>query len=487
MAKSAPRGRPARRPRLVPDAHLIPTPDPTGIARVSADPSSRSGVVRRIRARPLPLLVPAAAAAALFMLAPGVAGPPRAAGAEVLNRVVLRVNDQIATLFEYDRRRAEFMSEIRRRVTDPSERRQELAQAGEDVFRNLFQELLLTSRADQLGIEATDQEVDQEMATMRENLGIKTDEEFQEALRQGNLTVEQLRAQTRRNVRIRQVMGKEVSSKIKVKDDDLRRYYRKNQDKFKVPEQIQLREVVVLDDSGLPEAERSEVAAEIRNAVAAGKSLADAAAPFAAKKQASGVVELGWVSPKDLDPKLEAAAWKLPKAGLTETVAARGGLHLLQLIDRHPAHLRPFAEVQAEIQQQEQERIYREESAKYFSDLESKSLVVADPPPEAANFRRKLGVAEDESMKGLAGAGTSPTAGNAAAVPAAGDLKETRPSPVDTSDRKKGGLPAAQPVGAPPREPVTIPPPSNVPPPPAPPPPPAATPPPPPGATPPGR
>jgi parvulin-like peptidyl-prolyl isomerase len=453
------------------------------MVRASLDPSPRSGARERSRARRLPLLPSAAAVAALLMLAPGLAGPPRAAGAESLNRVVLRVNDQIATLFEYDRRRAEAMGEIRRRVTDPGERKQELEQAGESVFRNLFQELLLSSRADQLGIEPTDQEVDQELASLRESLGLKTDEEFQEALRQSNLTVEQLRAQTRRNLRIRQVMQKEVGSKVKVKEDDLRRYYRKNQDKFMVPEQVQLREVVVLDDSGLPEAERSQAAAAIRNAVTAGKSMADAAAPFAAKKQASAVVELGWVSPKDLDPKLEAAAWKLPKAGVTEAVAARGGLHLLQLIDRHTAHLRPFGEVQAEIQQQEQDRIFRQESVKYMSDLESKSLVVADPPAEAANFRRKLGVTEDETMKGLAAAGTGPeTPGKAAAAPA-DDIKETRPSPVDTSDRKKSGLPAARPVGAPPREPVTIPPPSNVPPPPAPTPPPS----PPPGATPPGR
>jgi parvulin-like peptidyl-prolyl isomerase len=414
-----------------------------------------------------PRILPAAALAALLALAPGL----RPATAEVLNRVVLRVNDQIATIYDYELRRAEAVREILHRVSDPGERKQELDQVGENVFRDMFQELLLSSRADQLGIETTDQEVDQALATMKENFGIKTDEEFLAALRQSNLTLEQLRNQTRRNLRIREVMGKEVGSKIKVKEDDLRRYYRKNQDKFTVPEQVQLRELVVLEDSGLPEAERGRIAAEIRAAVASGKSLADAAAPYAAQKQTSNVVELGWVSPKDLDPKLEAAAWKLPKAGITEPVEARGGLHLLQLIDRQAVHLRPFSEVQAAIQQQEQERIYREESTKYMADLERRSLVVADPPQEAANFRRKLGAAEDETMKGLAGAGSAPAtpgapaaAGAASGKPAgaagdAGDVTGSHATPVDTSERKQGGLPAPRPVGAPPREPVTIPPP----------------------------
>jgi parvulin-like peptidyl-prolyl isomerase len=406
---------------------------------------------------------------------------PRPAAAEGLNRVVLRVNDQIATLYDYQHRRAEAAREIVRRVQDPNERRENLAHVGENIFRDMFQELLLSSRADQLGIEVSDQEVEQTLAGMRQNFGIKTDEEFQAALRENDLTLDQLRAQTRRNIRIKGVLDKEVTAKIKVKDENLRRYYRQHQEELRVPEQVQLREVVVLDASGLPEAERARIAEEIAKGVAAGKSLADAAAPYVAKGQAGSVAELGWMSPKDLDPKLEEAAWKLPKDGLTPPVAARGGLHLMQLVDRHPARLRPFSEVQAGIQQQEMERIYRDDFAKYVAELERKSLVVADPPAEAANFRSKVGAPGDESLKGMSGTGQESRGpgpvGGAAAVqgtpgPAPGasvvpdDVKGAHPTPVDTTERKESGLPAPRPVDAPPREPVTLPPPAATPPPP---------------------
>jgi parvulin-like peptidyl-prolyl isomerase len=395
--------------------------------------------------------------------------PPRPAAAETLNRVVLRVNDQIATLYEYQRRRSETMRQIVQGVQDPVERRTALDQVSENVFRDMFQELLLSSRADQLAVEVTDQEVDERIAKIRDSLGIKTDAEFQAALRQNEMTLEGLRLQTRRNMRIGEVMMKEVTSKIKVKDEDLRRFYRQHQEQFTVPEQVQLREVVVLEDSGLPVAERGRISTAIRQAVLSGKSLADAAAPFADKAQVSGIVEIGWVSPKDLDPKLEAAAWKLPKNGITEPVAARGGDHLLQLIDRHPQHVKPFSEVQAAIQQQEQERIFRDESVKYMADLETRSLVVADPPPEAANFRRRIGGGEEEPLKGLAGAAADKTPGGAdsAAGAAPGDVVGEHPTPVDTTTEHKQGLPAASPAGAPPKDTVVIPPPSAMPAPPA--------------------
>jgi parvulin-like peptidyl-prolyl isomerase len=395
---------------------------------------------------------------------------PRPAGAEILNRVVLRVNDQIATLYDYQRRRDEAMRQIVQGIQDPAERKNALDQVSENVFRDMFQELLLSSRADQLAVEVTDQEVDARLAKIRESIGIKTDADFQTALRQNDMTLEGLRNQTRRNLRIGEVMQKEVSSKIKVKDEDLRRYYRQHVEQFTVPEQVQLREVVVPEDSGLPAAERGRIAAAIREAVLSGKSLADAVAPYAGKAQVSSVVEIGWVSPKDLDPKLEAAAWKLAKNGITEPVAARGGDHLLQLIDRHPQHVKPFAEVQAAIQQQEQERIFRDESVKYMADLETRSLVVADPPPEAANFRRRIGGggAEDESLKGLAGAAADKTpAGADSAGGAGGDVTGAHPPTVDTTTEHKQGLPAATPAGAPPKDTVIIPPPSAMPAPPA--------------------
>lgn len=419
-------------------------------------------------------LSPSVVAAVLGGLLLAAAVAPLPAGAEVLNRVVLRVNDQIATLYDYQTRRDENTRQIVQGIQDPAERRTALGQVAEITFRDMFTELLLNSRADQLAIEVSDPEVDERVAKIRENFGIKSDAEFQAALRQSEMTVEGLRNQIRRKLRTGHVMEKEVNGKIKVKDEDLRRFYRQHQQEFTVPEQVQLREVVVLEDSGLAAAERGRIAAAIREAVISGKSLADAVAPYAGKGQAGSVVEIGWVSPKDLDPKLEAAAWKLPKNGITEPVPARGGDHLLQLIDRNPQHLRPFGEVQAAIQQQEQERLFRDESTKYMAELETRSLVVADPPAEAANFRRRLGATEDESVKGLAGAaaagGAGDTAGAAGSAPdktPVGDVTGTHPATVDTTTDRKEGLPAAKPVGEPPKDTVIIPPPSAMPPPPA--------------------
>ncbi len=113
--------------------------------------------------------------------------------AEVINRVVLRVNDRIATLYEYQQRREEMGREILRREQDAEERQRLLTQAGEVVYANMFQELLLDSRADQLGVEIGEAQVDAAIDRLKEGYNIKTDQEFQAALAQSGMTEQQLR------------------------------------------------------------------------------------------------------------------------------------------------------------------------------------------------------------------------------------------------------------------------------------------------------
>jgi len=336
--------------------------------------------------------------------------------AEVVNRIVLRVNDQIATLYDYERHREELTRDLMRRDQDSDDRQRLLSQAGEMAYADLFRELLLQSRADQIGVEVSETQVDAAVGNIKQNYNIKSDEEFQAALAQSGLTLQQLRTQLKGQLRIQEVRGREVSSRVKVDEEDLRRYYRKNLETFRQPEQVQLREVVVLEEGGLPSAdERQRTAAEIRAKAQGGTDLAGAVADLSKKGVTSNVIDLGWVSPGDLDKNLETAVWKLPKGSVSEPVQARGGLHLVQVVDRRESRIPPFSEVQAAIQAREQERVFRQEVTKYMAELEKKSLVVANPPAEAANFRRQLSVAPAEAIEGMAAA---PDASAPAAAPA---------------------------------------------------------------------
>ena len=179
---------------------------------------------------------------------------------------------------------------------------------------------------------------------------------------------------------MQEVRGREVQSRVKVDEEDQRRYYSKNLDQFRQPEQVQLREVVVLDGGG-GRPPRSGGARRRRPRQGAVRRLARRRRQRdLARGVTSAAIDLGWVSPGDLDKNLETAVWKLPKGSLSEPVQARGGLHLVQVLDRRESRIPPFYEVQPAIQAREQERVFRQEIANYMVELGKKSLIVAKPP-----------------------------------------------------------------------------------------------------------
>lgn len=359
-------------------------------------------------------------ALALAALAAGLAGAD-------VNRIVLRVNDQIATLWEFQQRRAGRIRDIQSADLPPERRQRLLADVGAQVMREMFEELLVLSRARQLDIEVSDREVADAMAQTRQQFGMETDEEFRAALASSGMTIEDLAGQMRRNLMIREVMGREVQPKIQLEEEDLRRYYRDHPDEFSRPRRLEVREVVVPDEAGASDEERQELATAVREALLAGAEGAGRLAELAEAGQATGLLELGWIERGDLEPALERGIWELEPGAVSQPIAARSGVHVVEILAEEEARLEPFADVQDQIRNKLRSGRYGEEMSKFLADLERDSYIVQNLPPEAAGFR--LG-AEREAVDELGGFGL---------VPPEAPAEVADPAPPATEAPEAGG------------------------------------------------
>ena len=351
------------------------------------DSSRRSGAGARIQRTLAAALCLAAVAA--------VATPP--AMAEVVDRVVLRVNDRIATLVEFEQRLADSANQLRASDLAGSEIERRLQGLGNQVFRDMLNEMLLLSRADQLRIEVTEQDVDRAVAQVRENFGLESEDALAAALAQQGLSLAGFRDQLRDQLLLREVIAVEVRSQIQLEEDDLRRFYRANPELFEVPERRQVRELVVLEADDRPEEELLRIAGEIRAGLARGESLEALAAQYSEQGLTSGVIDLGWVEAGELAPELEAAIASLAPGGYSEPVPARGGLHILEVLGYEAAAVRPFAEVAGAIDARERERQLTDKLADYMRELEETAYVRAEPPASAAGFRTVAGEGPGET------------------------------------------------------------------------------------------
>jgi peptidyl-prolyl cis-trans isomerase SurA len=300
---------------------------------------------------------------------------------------VLRVNDRIMTLVDYEARKNERLSILRTADIPADQRQERIATAGRDVLEAAFGEMLLLSRADNLGIQPSPEAVSASIDRVKQQFGLDTQAEFERALAQSNLTIEALREQYRSTLAMQEVLSREVRSRISIDQEDLRRYYQSHPEEFQLPVRRKVREIVVLDSSSLSAEERRVLAGDIAARIGEG-TLSEAEVEQQSERGlATEWIDLGWVQPGDLDPQLEAAMKSLTAGQVSDPVAARGGLHLLQVVELKETQLLEFGDVEEQIRGRVFGQRYDEELEKYMQELQVASFIVSKPPPEAADFQ----------------------------------------------------------------------------------------------------
>jgi len=354
-----------------------------------------------------------------------LAVPAAALVAEALNTIVLRVNDEIATLYDYRERKAARVGAISEASQLSSEERRALvSEAGRATLREMLDELLLLSRARQLIIEPSRAELDEAVDSTRNRMGLPTEEAFLQALKGAGMTLDDFRDRTARSIRVNQVIQREVRAKIEVDDEWLQRAYRERQEEFRVPARVKVQEIVIPAEKLAGESAR-KVAESMRVALASGEAMADVVARLGGG-DVTGPVDLGWVEKGELAPALEAAVAGLVAGAVSSPVEARGGLHLLQVVERAESTIRPFAEVKEELQAREQGRRFEEAMRTYLGDLENRAYLVENTPPEALGYRE---VPRDTAADPLAA--FAPKRAAAASAPrAAGSTPAAPPTPA---------------------------------------------------------
>ena len=297
------------------------------------------------------------------VLAAVLAAP--AAGAERVERVVARVNDSIITQTSLDAR-----VELARKepAAPPDEKKVRLA-----VLEQMIRDRLVEDKAAVLELTASEAEVDESLDRVKEQYGLKSDEDFNRALASNGMTREGLRAQLRASILTNKVLSREVP--VALTDDAVRTEYERTKEKlYGVPEKATVSEIVARFDPNDPSSQEAAGAriAEAQKRLKAGTPFADVAREFSEGPSRARGGELGVVSRGDLAPELDAAVFG---GDLSQPVTSRDAIHLLAVTAREKAGFRPFDDVKEEIRKKMSEEIYDKKFNEYLRDLRKASFV----------------------------------------------------------------------------------------------------------------
>lgn len=102
-----------------------------------------------------------------------------------------------------------------------------------NILDELITQDILLTRARELGVEATDVEIDNALAEQKRSM---SDDDFQRQLSDRGLAVEDIRQGLRREISAQKLIEREIVSKIAVTDDDIETFYNQNRAQFNLAE-----------------------------------------------------------------------------------------------------------------------------------------------------------------------------------------------------------------------------------------------------------
>ena len=156
----------------------------------------------------------------------------------VPDNVAATVNGRAITYADLDKQfQAQFMSSTER----PSDDQMMIQRL--EVLRTLVDNEIMLQRAEKLGLMATDADVESKFAELKAPY---TQEEFQKQLAARKMSVDDMKAQLKRDLSITKLFNKEITSHISISDKDVTDFYNANKTSFNFPEpQVHLAQILV--------------------------------------------------------------------------------------------------------------------------------------------------------------------------------------------------------------------------------------------------
>ena len=112
-----------------------------------------------------------------------------------------------------------------------------------NVVEQLINNEILLERAKKLNLEASDGEVEDKFTELKSGY---TEDEFQRKLKDGGMTVDDLKRDLRRQLSIQKLLNREVAAKVSLTDQDVLDFYNTNRNQFNVAEaQYRISQIVI--------------------------------------------------------------------------------------------------------------------------------------------------------------------------------------------------------------------------------------------------
>jgi peptidyl-prolyl cis-trans isomerase C len=237
------------------------------------------------------------------------------------------------------------------------------------TLEHVVDEYLIDRALEQANITVTDAEVEEAFNDFKSRF--PSEEFFAMFMEQNGLDDKEIRENLTKDVALQQIISKKHN--MDVSDEDVQAFYAEHKERFKQPEEVHARHILVKLEEGADEAaiasakERAE--ALLKEAKAPGADFEELARTKSEGPSAPRGGDLGFFPRDRMVPEFSQAAFAMKPGQISDVVRTSFGFHIIQVVDKREAKDLSFDEVREGIEMQLKPEVQRQAFGKFLAEL----------------------------------------------------------------------------------------------------------------------
>ncbi|MBW1676526.1 MAG: SurA N-terminal domain-containing protein [Deltaproteobacteria bacterium] len=278
--------------------------------------------------------------------------------AELADRIVAIVNDDVITLSELDEALEPYVRQVREAHYPPGAGREMLFKLRQDILNKMIDEKLTYQETERLHVSVDERDVDQHIEQIKSEHFL-TEEELRKSLAAEGYTLEEYRERIKEQMLQVKLINIEVKSKIAVTEKDIRDYYEEHRKDYQGTQRYHLRTILIRVPPSADADQKKAALEEIESIVKdfkSGAAFDELAKQYSQDGTAVAGGDLGLFTLNELSAEFQETVRSMAEGQISPVLQTPKGYQILMLQEIKKIPGKTLKEARIEIH----ERLYRD-------------------------------------------------------------------------------------------------------------------------------
>lgn len=245
------------------------------------------------------------------------------------------------------------------------------------VMEDLITREVLYQESEKKEIKVDPKEVDEQFDMLKKRYPDET--KFKELLEEWSFTEKEIKSEIERRLAVQKLIKANVTDKIEVSDEEAKKFYDENPERFKSPEEVKASHILIkLDPKKADDAKKAEAKKKlegVKERLKKGEDFAELAKEISEGPSSKNGGDLGFFGKGQMVKPFEEVAFALEVGKVSDIVETQFGYHLIKVSEKKPEKKIEYETVKDNLANQLKQQQAQKEAMAYVKKLRESAKI----------------------------------------------------------------------------------------------------------------